>query len=69
MTGWLIGQSVVGSIVWCATCLFGGLVVLVSRSVAGLELFGQSFGWLDVEWVGWLVGRMVVWWLELLVGG
>ena len=63
--GWScsFGRSVIGSIVWCAACLFGGLVgllvVCVSHSVdrSVIESFGRSVGWCLA---GWWVGGLVV---------
>jgi hypothetical protein len=64
--GGSVGHSVVGSIAWCAACLFGGLVgwlvVLVSRSVAG------SWNCSDDRSVSVLGdGGFVGWWVELSV--
>jgi hypothetical protein len=68
----LVGQSVVGSIVWCAPYLFGWLCPLVGRS--------QGYWWVGLVKLsvcqsgsrlfgGWMVGQWVNWFLVRLLGG
>jgi hypothetical protein len=62
--GGVVGQSVIGSITWCAACWFGGLDVLVSRLVDWLVvLVSRSLG----RGIVWTIVRLMSWWMVVRV--